>query len=313
MLDEGCQKTSNIKHHISNIIHHTSSKKMKHIFKNLIRLAVFSLLISMVYSCEKQDFIDEQVITGDIGPQVYWEIGSAAVSAGTKMPFKLQYYSTVAEIERSEVWYNLEETESKSVSCPWLSTFTFAINSTQSEEKRISQFIQSYPHSQAVWNDTLRAYKLEGEFPVSGTLSPFVWFKPEKFEAAKMDEYFGTGFMKHFKDSLYSKMQFADFQKMYLGMGLLDNFRQFTDSTFNTNSNSWEYHFPKKSDGTKPVPDEIKNIYSNIEFARLIENSSSGVHEVEYRRTYKINAIMRVYDKRGIYGITTPSKLIDIN
>ncbi len=286
---------------------------MKHIFKNTVRLAVFSLLITMAYSCEKHDFIDENVITGEVGPQAYWEIGSSAMSAGSTMPFTLQYYSTVSDIDRSEVWYNLVETESKSVSSPWVTTFTFAINSTKSEEKRISQFIQSYPHSQAVWNDTLRAFKLESEFPVSGTLSPFSWVKPEEFDPQKMDEYFGQGFMQHFKDSLYTLMKFADFQRMYLGMGLMDNFKQYTDSTFDTNSNNWVYHFPKDQAGNTPVPTDIKNLYSTIEFGKLIENATTGVHEVEYRRTYRINATMRVYDKRGIYGITTPAKQIDIN
>ena len=286
---------------------------MKHILKNTVRLTIISVLITLTYSCEKHDFIDEQVFTGDVGPQAYWEVESSAMKAGSKMPFELQYYSTVSEIDRAEVWYNLVETESKSVTCPWVTSFTYTIKSEQSEEKRISQFIQSYPHSQAVWNDTLRAYKLDGEFPVSGTLAPFSWTKPKEFDPNKMEEYFGQGFMQHFKDSLFTLMKFADFKKMYLGMGLLDDFIQYTDSTHDENSDTWVFHFPKQADETTPVPEDLIKLYNTIDFSKLIENPTTGDYEVEYKKTNKINAVIRVYDVRGVYGLATPSKEIEIN
>lgn len=285
---------------------------MKHIFKNIIRVAVFGLLMTAFYSCEKQDFFDEQLITGKVGPQAYWEVGSSTISAGTNVPFEVQYYSTVSDIDYSEVWYNISETVSKSVSSPWVSTFTYAITSTATEEKRISQKIQSYPHSLAVWSDSLHAYTFKSDFPVSGTLSPFQWVKPEEFDSDKMNDYFGAGFMQHFKDSLYTMMKFADFQKMMLGMGLVENFKAYTDSTFDANSNGYVYHFPKDAAGNTSVPAELKAMYDGINFEQLIENSTNNNYEVEYRRTYFIDAVMRVYDKQGIYG-TTLWKKIDIN
>lgn len=285
---------------------------MKHIFKNIIRLAVFSLLMAAVYSCEKQDFFDEQLITGKVGPQAYWEVGSSTVSAGTNVPFEIQYYSTESDIEYSEAWYRISETVSKSVSSPWVATFTYNITSNQTEEKRIAQKIQSYPHSLAVWSDSLHAYTFKSDFPVSGTLRPFQWVKPEEFDSKKMDDYFGTGFMQHFKDSLYTMMKFADFRKMMLGMGLVEDFKLYTDSTFDANSNGYVYHFPKDAEGNTPVPAELKTMYNGIEFQQLIENSANNNYEVEYRRTYFMDAIMRVYDKQGIYG-TTLWKKIDIN
>ena len=118
--------------------------------------------------------------------------------------------------------------------------------------------------------------------------------------------------MEQFKDSLYTLMKFADFQKMLMGMGLVDNFKNYTDSTYDSNSDSYVYHFPKTTDGKTPVPDEIKTMYDAITFEQLIQNSSSNNYEVEYKRTYNIEAIMRVYDKKGIYGMTTFKK-IDIN
>lgn len=273
---------------------------------------MLSVILIAAASCEKHDFFDEKLITGKVGPQAYWEVGSSTVSAGTNVPFEVQYYSTVSNIDFSEVWYSISETVSKSVSSPWVSTFTFSISSTTTEEKRISQKIQSYPGSLAVWSDSLHAYTFKNAFPVSGTLSPFQWVKPEEFDAEKIQNYFGTGFMQHFKDSLYNLMKFADFRKMMLGMGLVENFQAYTDSTFDANSNGYVYHFPKDGQGKTPVPAQLKALYDGIRFEQLIENTANNNYEVEYRRTYFINALMRVYDKQGIYG-TTLWKKIDIN
>ena len=53
-------------------------------------------------------------------------------------------------------------------------------------------------------------------------------------------------------------------------------------------------------------------MFEGITFAQLIENSASGYYEVEYKRTYYLEAILRVYNVHGIYGTTTLKK-IDIN
>lgn len=285
---------------------------MKSILYKSKSFLFYILLLTAFVSCEKHDFIDENVITGEIGPQSYWEVGSSTVTAGSNVPFVLQYYSTSSEIDHSEVWYSISETVSKLVACPWLATFTYSIASTTSEEKRISQKIKTFPHSLAEWSDSLHAYTFSADFPVSGTLSPYQWVKPNQFDEQKMKSYFGNDFMIQFKDSLYTMMKFADFKKMLLGMGLVDNFINYTDSTYDPNSDSYVFHFPKMTDGKTPVPDEIKKMFNTITFEQLIQNSSSNNYEVEYKRTYNIEAIMRVYDKKGVYGMTTFKK-IDIN
>lgn len=287
-------------------------KNMNKILKKITFPVLSGIVLFALTSCERHDFLDENLIVGEVGAQAYWEIESSAVTAGSKMSFSGQYYTTEADIDHSEVWYNITETEEKNVSCPWVTTFTYSYSSTISEEKRISQKIQEYPHSTAIWSDSLRAYTLNNNFPVSGTLSPFSWQKPEQFDESRMKSYFGDDFMPHFKDSLYTLMQYADFKKMYLGMGLMEDFNAYTDSTFDANSDSYIYHFPKNGAGETPVPEEIKNLYKEITFAELIENSASGYYEVEYKRTYYLEAILRVYNVHGIYGTTTLKK-IDIN
>ena len=276
-------------------------------------MAIMAMALVMA-SCAKHDFFDEDTITGKVGPEAYWEVGSAVVSAGGNMDFSAQYYSSASTIDHSEVWYDIEETLDKNVTCPWTVTFTYTLSSNITQQKRVSQLIKEYAHAQDLWSDSLHAYLLEDAFPVSGTLSPFEWKQPAQFDSAKMEQYFGPTYMQEFKDAVHGKMKYADYKKMYIGMGKLDDFRQYTDSTEDKNQGEgvYVYHFPKNAEGEEVVPYAIDSIWETIGFAELIENSANGYYDVEYKRSYSLNAIMRVYDIRGVYGRTV-SKHIDIN
>lgn len=265
-------------------------------------------------ACAKHDFFDEDTITGKVGPEAYWEVGSAVVTAGSNMDFIAQYYSSVSQIDHSEVWYDVEETVDKTVTCPWTVTFTYTLTSNITEQKRVSQLIKEYKHAESMWSDSLHAYVLNDVFPVSGTLAAFDWKQPAQFDSAKMVQYFGDTYMADFKEAVHKKMQFADYRKMYIGMGKLEDFKQYTDSTEDKNQGEgvYVYHFPKNAQGEEVVPYAIDSIWETIGFAELIDNTANGYYDVEYKRSYALNALMRVYDVRGIYGRTV-SKHIDIN
>jgi hypothetical protein len=275
---------------------------MKHYFYLTVCLLAFGFS-----ACERQDFLDENLITGNVGPQVYWEIGSSAINAGDSLPFTVQYYTTAADIDHSEVWYNVIETIEKSVSCPWVTTFTYSVSSTQSEEKRISQKIQEYPHALTVWSDSLHAYTFKAKFPISNTLKPFAWTNPEAtFDYDNMNTYFGENFAQQFKDSLQTLMKYADYKKMMSEMGLIENFdrdynHRYLDDASGVFVDAFE-EVPAGS-GNRPVPDAIKALYESIPFDNLIENATGG-YNVLYKRSYKSNAVLRVYDKKGIYGLS---------
>ncbi len=283
-----------------------------------IKIFMLALAAVSLVACDKHDPFDDILITGEVGPQVYWTIGSSMVSAGSTMDFNAQYYTSVdgVEIDHSELWYNISETVEKTINCPWTSTFTYTITSLVTEEKRGAQKISEYPHSEEYYNDSLRAYNLIDVFPVSGTLSPYQWAKPAKFEAAdsaNIDTYFGVGFMQHFKDSLYTLMKYGDFSKMLLGLGVCEDMLAYTDSTYDANTDSYTRHFKWNADSTAtPVPAEVKAMYDAIPFANLIQNTAEGCYDVTYKRNYKLKATLRVYDDRGVYG-TTQAKDIDIN
>lgn len=275
---------------------------------------ILSAVALLCSSCAKHDLFDENCFTGNVGPEAYWEIESSAVSAGTSMGFVAQYYSSISDIDHSEAWYNIVETIDATVTSPWASTFSYSKTILTTEEKRVSQLIKKYPHDEAFWSDSLHAYTFEGSFPVSGTLAPFKWVKPAQFDSAKMVKYFGDTYMQEFKDGMAAKMKYADYKKMFIGLGLMDDFKQYTDSTEDKNQGEgvFVYHFPKDAEGNEVVPAEIQEMWNNITFEQLVSNTTEGCYEVEYKRTYSMSAILRVYDVRGVYG-TSIAKDITIN
>ena len=78
---------------------------------------IFLMAISLQFiACEKHDMMDDDVIVGQMAPQVYWEPASSTIKAGENVPFNVQYYTTSTEdIDHLEVWYNIVEDESKAI------------------------------------------------------------------------------------------------------------------------------------------------------------------------------------------------------
>ena len=237
---------------------------MKTIFKTL----ALGLLLMTVASCEKHDPFDENTITGAVGPHAYWTIESSSIKAGETMGFVGQYYSTVSEdyIDHSEVWYSLFEKEEKTVTASLIKAFTYSQASSVTAEKRILQTIQSYPHSEDLWSDSLRAYVLNERFPVSNTLSPISWVNPTDLNGfdKNLHAYFGENYATDFKAGLTAKMNpsaeerhYNAYMNVLQGLSLLGDtivtpngdqmtyLQWITDSTFNANTNTWNKDFKK--------------------------------------------------------------------
>ena len=236
---------------------------MKTIFKTLA-LALF--LISAA-SCEKHDLFDENTITGAVGPETYWTIESSMVKAGESMGFTGQYYSTVAKIDHSEVWYELFEKEDKLVTASLIKAFTYSYTSNTTNQKRMLQTIETYEHTEDLWNDSLRAYILTDRFPVSNTLSPISWVQPKDLEGfdKNLNAYFGENFASEFKAGVTAKMNptaeernYAAYMNVLQGLSLLTDtittpngdrmpyVQWMTDSAFNANTNVWNRFFKQQ-------------------------------------------------------------------
>lgn len=235
---------------------------MKTIFKTL----ALGLLLITIASCEKHDLFDENTITGAVGPETYWTVESSMVKAGESMGFTGQYYSTVAKIDHSEVWYELFEEEYKLVTASLIKAFTYSVTGNTTSQKRMLQTIESYKHSEDLWNDSLRAYILTDKFPVSNTLSPISWVQPKDLEGfdKNLHAYFGENFAAEFKAGVTAKMNpseeernYAAYMNVLQGLShltdtivtpngdLMPYVKWMTDSAFNANTNTWNKFFKK--------------------------------------------------------------------
>lgn len=239
-----------------------NKNNMKTIFKTL----ALGFLLMTAVACEKHDPFDENTITGAVGPEAKWDVASSMIKAGEAMEFTGQYYSTVTDnfIDHSEVWYELFEKEDKLVSASLIKAFSYSYTSNTTAQKRMLQTIQSYPHSEDLWNDTLHAYVLQDKFPVSYTLSPVAWVQPKDTNGftKNLYAYFGENFATEFKQGLTAKMNptaeerhYGAYMQVLNGLGLLSDtivtpngdrmpyVQWISDSTFNANTNEWSRFF----------------------------------------------------------------------
>ena len=259
---------------------------MKTIFKTL----ALGMLLIAAASCEKHDLFDEDTITGAVGPEAYWTIESSTVKAGESMGFVGQYYSTVAQIDHSEVWYELFEKEEKLVTASLIKAFTYSVSSSTTAQKRMLQTIQSYPHSEDMWSDSLRAYVVESTFPISNTLSPITWAQPKSLDGfdKNLHAYFGETFADDFKAGVTAKMNPTEDGRNYFaymnviqGLSLLSDtietingermtyVQWITDSTYNANTASWNRGFK-----------EYDTIWSKVNFDTIGIKIDSTVRKV---------------------------------
>ena len=275
---------------------------MKTIFKTL----ALGLLITAFAACEKHDPFDENTITGAVGPEAYWTIESSMVKAGESMGFTGQYYSTVAKIDHSEVWYDLWEKEERLVTASLIKAFTFSYSQNPIAQKRMLQTIAKYNHTEELWSDSLHAYVLTDRFPVSNTLAPISWVQPKDLKDfdKNLNAYFGQDFAKNFKDSLTStkmndgdKRHYAAYMNVLQGLSLLTDtiltpngdrmpyVQWITDSTYNANTAIWVKDF-KQNDTiwSKTEVDTIgMRIFDTIDVKKtMVTNPETGKREPKY-------------------------------
>ena len=270
------------------------------------KLGLMALGLLVFTSCEKHDPIADVAQIGQRVPTCYWEVGSTACKAGGYFSFKGKYYTEDGHIpSHSEVWYNVTREDYIEASAK-LGGLSYTKTLSKNEVVRANQSIVRYEHSKAIWtvSDSIIDTTATGEYgyqwmivdsvPVSETLTPVNWAKPEKWgdtEKKNFEAYIPADFVVEFEkyvdsvivlDAYYSNLrnvyinyeftnkQFEDMNKKY-------NLQFPTDITYDSTdaqkgvtdkSTRWfDYNNPKTV-GEAPV--HIGYYYTTIEDSTLV-------------------------------------------
>lgn len=270
--------------------------------KNFKIISGLLLSIIIVVSCSTYDPIDEIARAGQQAPQVYWELKSTNVAAGSPVSYIAQYYivDDKLTIDSIEIWYSTLENIETSVSCPLLTTFSFTMSSSTSSMVREFLRGQKYDFDSRLWDPNRKAYVMDTTFNTTNTLKKIEWKEVKEFEENKFNDYFPSNFATQFKDSLYGEMQVADFRKMFVSLEKMtaEEFISCTDSTLNPNTKKYDYFFKEES---LPL---IQNTYNNISFPELIYDATNLIYKIEYEKYYTLEAAVKVYDSRRIVGMS---------
>lgn len=149
-------------------------------------------------SCGRRDVLEPLVTPGQAVPTAYWEVGSTVCKAGENFTFQGKYtVDPGKQVAYSEVWYRVNRDETATATVK-LAGASLAYSKTYSatDTMRAYQPIVRFGHEAATWDG--HEYIVNGEVPVSRTLSPVTWAKIPTWDQERYDSYYPAGFDKEF-------------------------------------------------------------------------------------------------------------------
>lgn len=166
------------------------------------KLAIAAAALLTATSCSVHDPFADYMELGQIVPTVSWELGSSVATAGNDVSFTGKYYTTAdgVTIDHSEVWAMVVRSESAAATLSLVSSPSYTKTVTSTDTVRSSQLIQSYPHSDAVWDGY--EYVLDGTFSTSRTLGPVTWADAEEWDDDQFDMYYPDTFQEEFLETV---------------------------------------------------------------------------------------------------------------
>lgn len=268
----------------------------------------FSLGLFFLSSCEKHDLFEDLADIGNMPPTVSWTLESTSLTAGNEGAFKAQYYHSEKDrkIDRSEIWYDIVETISLQASCPHLVSTTYSLSIETTTLSRISQCIKTFEHREDLWNDNARAYQLESTFPTSNTLRSITWKEVTDFDESKFSLWFPEDFAARFKKGVYDRLTVADFRKLFIGLGIMDeevDFNPCIGTRLNENTGKTEEYVKEEFVGF------FKSKYDGIPFEDMINDYANNLYRIEYEKSYTLNVLFKVVDDYNTVGYTDTKKI----
>ena len=206
------------------------------------KLGLIAMGLVAFTSCEKNDPIADLSQIGQRVPTCYWEVGSTVCKAGESFSFKGQYYTEDGHTpSHSEVWYNVVREDQGEASAK-LGGFSYTKSYTTSDTVRTNQSIVKFEHDTTMYDLKWSGYQwiLNGEVPVSETLTPINWNTPKAWGASEEKNYkayipagFDVEFCEEVGEMLITDSYYSNLRNVYMNYEFSNEYVDSINKVFN--------------------------------------------------------------------------------
>lgn len=275
--------------------------------KNKVKIASLLLAIVGLSGCEVNDPINDWADLGQQTAYVYWELKDA-VNAGSELDFRVYYYTDGSTVESAQVWYGVNSTITRAVTCPYIS---YTYTETESSEVVASHLVKEFDPSTVSWDDAKSSYILDSTFPVSASWASVTWANVggTDFTETLFQTYFPGEYETNFRAALTT--QIATDYHGNMKKIVVDGFMRMTEeeyeALFTTSVNAEGKTVYNITDENKATLDGIVAGLTTPEL--LFDGKEYGVN---YNCAYTLTARFQVTDSKGVKS-NTDIKNITVN
>lgn len=275
--------------------------------KNKVKIASLLLAIVGLSGCEVNDPINDWADLGQQTAYVYWELKDA-VNAGSELDFRVYYYTDGSTVESAQVWYGVNSTITRAVTCPYIS---YTYTETESSEVVASHLVKEFDPSTASWDDAKSSYILDSTFPVSASWASVTWANVggTDFTETLFQTYFPGEYETNFRAALTT--QIATDYHGNMKKIVVDGFMRMTEeeyeALFTTSVDAEGKTVYNITDENKATLDGIVAGLTTPEL--LFDGKEYGVN---YNCAYTLTARFQVTDSKGVKS-NTDIKNITVN
>lgn len=275
--------------------------------KNKVKIASLLLAIVGLSGCEVNDPINDWADLGQQTAYVYWELKDA-VNAGSELDFRVYYYTDGSTVESAQVWYGVNSTITRAVTCPYIS---YTYTETESSEVVASHMVKEFDPSTVSWDDAKSSYILDSTFPVSASWASVTWANVggTDFTETLFQTYFPGEYETNFRAALTT--QIATDYHGNMKKIVVDGFMRMTEeeyeALFTTSVDAEGKTVYNITDENKATLDGIVAGLTTPEL--LFDGKEYGVN---YNCAYTLTARFQVTDSKGVKS-NTDIKNITVN
>ena len=275
--------------------------------QNKVKIASLLLAIVGLSWCELSDPINDWADLGQQTAYVYWELKDA-VNAGSELDFRVYYYTDGSTVESAQVWYGVNSTITRAVTCPYIS---YTYTETESSEVVASHLVKEFDPSTVSWDDAKSSYILDSTFPVSASWASVTWANVggTDFTETLFQTYFPGEYETNFRAALTT--QIATDYHGNMKKIVVDGFMRMTEeeyeALFTTSVDAEGKTVYNITDENKATLDGIVAGLTTPEL--LFDGKEYGVN---YNCAYTLTARFQVTDSKGVKS-NTDIKNITVN